>query len=375
MALKRQRLEKDPVIGTSPLATSSLSACLELPEHVRRVGDLYSLEDVCLSAGIRAGAEKFIGQVAFELKEFPGGGESPAGSISVVCELLLSLPSCRTLRCEAAQLILRYQGGDSELGYELENNREDQETLRLAAPFHPLRAFGRELDKQPGRIFDKERRGMEELLLEYQFARDPSDDAQGMTDQDHQHKNDMTTKFIEVLRRTHGEDLSALSGDLVISDDLDQNGLPRTTTALVAAGVLPHRIIALSGQAAIVEKLVAMKVKIVREDRIYTILAEMRDLTNVSVSGAYLDSLAHDLGQIVCSLRHYRVGDCPMAYTIVKKPTPGGALQFLQKIMTMYGAMKLYAFEPQFGDVAQSYFEPSRTDGLRMGTHFWLHRS
>jgi hypothetical protein len=192
-----------------------------------------------------------------------------------------------------------------------------------------------------------------------------------MTDQDHQHKNDMTTNAIEVLRRTHGEDLSALSGDLVISDDLCKNGLPRTTTALLAAGVLPHRIIALSGQAAILEKLVAMKVKIVREDRIYT----MRDLTNFSVSGAYLDSLAHDLGQIVSSLRHYRVGDCPMAYTIVKKPTPGGALQFLEKIMTMYGAMKLYAFEPQFGDVAQSYFEPSRTDGLRMGTHFWLHRS
>jgi hypothetical protein len=208
MAEKRKRQKKDAAaplaitpspIGTSPLATSPLSVCLELPEHVRRAGDLYSLEDVCLLAGVRAGAKKYIGQFNSEHTKFPGGGEGPSGDISIVVELLLSLPSCRTLRYEATQLILRYQGGDFDMGNELWRNREDQNTLRLGAPSHPARAFGREVEKQPGYI-DEQTHGMEEILLKCQRARHPPDDAQEMTDQDHKHKNDMTVKFIEVLR-------------------------------------------------------------------------------------------------------------------------------------------------------------------------------
>jgi hypothetical protein len=82
--------------------------------------------------------------------QFPGERQrpTPVTDLSTLYEILMLLPGKRAAECrrKAAQLMIRYLGGDMSLIQEVEKMHHIQQRLAEEAPDHPLRAFGREVE-------------------------------------------------------------------------------------------------------------------------------------------------------------------------------------------------------------------------------------
>jgi hypothetical protein len=70
--------------------------------------------------------------------------ETPITDLATLYEILMLLPGRMAAQCRrhAAQLLIRYLGGDLSLIAEVEENRKLQERLAAEDPNHPLRQFG-----------------------------------------------------------------------------------------------------------------------------------------------------------------------------------------------------------------------------------------
>lgn len=81
---------------------------------------------------------------------FSGQGQrpTPVSDLATLYEILMLLPGKRAAECrrKAAQLMIRYLGGDLSLIQEVEKMHHIQQRLAEEAPDHPLRAFGREVE-------------------------------------------------------------------------------------------------------------------------------------------------------------------------------------------------------------------------------------
>ena len=140
---------------------TSLAALLKVTEdrivNIRKTGTLYSLVDVTSvvvgcdnnSAGqrireVRRQHPEFL--AAMVVVQFPGRGqrETPAADLRGVVELIMLLPgkAASSLRRSAAELFVRYHGGDLTLIEEVAAAKERQLRLQREDPTHPLRAFG-----------------------------------------------------------------------------------------------------------------------------------------------------------------------------------------------------------------------------------------
>lgn len=78
--------------------------------------------------------------------KFKGRGQkdTPGTDLTTLYEILMLLPGRMAAQCrrQAAQLMIRYLGGDLSLIKEVEENRELQERLASEDPSHPMRLFG-----------------------------------------------------------------------------------------------------------------------------------------------------------------------------------------------------------------------------------------
>ena len=84
------------------------------------------------------------------LWQFPGERQrgTPVTDVRNIVELVMLLPGKRaaTVRRQAAELLVRYLGGDIRLVDEVLQNRRDQEGYARGDPNHPVRAFGEHVE-------------------------------------------------------------------------------------------------------------------------------------------------------------------------------------------------------------------------------------
>ena len=82
--------------------------------------------------------------------KFPGRGqrETPVTDAKGIVEIVMMLPGKRaaTVRRQAAEILVRYMGGDVSLVAEIERNRAVQQALAQEAPEHLARAFGEHVE-------------------------------------------------------------------------------------------------------------------------------------------------------------------------------------------------------------------------------------
>jgi hypothetical protein len=264
----------------SAVTSTQLAGIFKVAEEkvtkMRKKGSLYSLIDITMivthnDARYAAKEITILGQRYPEVwnkiqhLKFPGRGqrETPVGDIYTVVEFIMLLPGKRAglIRSEASRLFVKFHGGDLSLVDEVIARREDQDTLRLEAPAHPARAFGEEVEDRTGTT-DEQMREMEMQLAERQEAstRMTSYDPLRMSEEHHQHKDEMNDKHIEGLEQVHG-DLSQLTRCVAVLDDFDRENNPRTSSALVKAGIPPERIISPNREQCVVNKLQDMGVR------------------------------------------------------------------------------------------------------------------
>ena len=385
-------------VATEPLATAShLAKVFRVAEDkivgLRKKDNLYSLVDVAVlvthatnnKAGeqIRRLCQKYP-EVQAKCLNFKFQGrrqrDTPVGDIYTVVELIMLLPGKRAalIRGDAARIFVRYHGGDLSMVDNIIENRESQDVLRVEMPSHPARVLGEEVEQRAGTT-DEQTRALEERLRERAEAsrKATSYDPARMTAEDHRHKDEMNDYFIQGLDRVHGSAYVEVPGHIAILDDFNADGMPRTATALVAAGFPPERILAPNKSEDVVSALRAMSVRSVRMDFRRALDEEYGDLT---VAGAYVDSTSGDphalQGMIDAVCAKSRRGKLVVAYTIVERDfTSGGAVQFTKRVLEMCDYMRGKGFAAQMGEPHRSYFEPVRPRGRRVGTHFWIRGS
>jgi hypothetical protein len=82
--------------------------------------------------------------------QFPGQGQrkTPVTDVRGIVEVVMLLPGKRaaTARRQAAEILVRYMGGDVSLVGEIIRNRATQDALAQADPQHPARAFGQHVE-------------------------------------------------------------------------------------------------------------------------------------------------------------------------------------------------------------------------------------
>ena len=71
----------------------------------------------------------------------------PVASATEIIQLLQALPGDTTFKENAAQVMVRYLGGDPTLAEEVAENRAAQERLAEDAPDHPARIFGEAVER------------------------------------------------------------------------------------------------------------------------------------------------------------------------------------------------------------------------------------
>ena len=187
-------------------------------------------------------------------------------------------------------------------------------------------------------------------------------------------KDYINSKFVEGLERMHG-DLRRVAGYVAILDDEDLEGRPRTTRALVAAGLPRGRILAPNREEAVVAKLRLEGALSEKKEFRRALDEEFRHRT--PVIGAYLDATTGNAAELQAMIDVVvaRANRHPLAvaYTIVARDfTPGCAKPFVRRVLEMYEYLKGEGFVPMMNDAARSYFEPPRLEGKRAGTAFWV---
>jgi hypothetical protein len=234
--------DSSPSIVTPTQLASIFQVSKEKITKMRKKDTLYSLIDIAMmvtgmpvtnaAEQIRRVRERFneVDAKCVNLK-FPGRGQrdTPVGDIYTVVELIMLLPGKRAgmIRSEASRLFVKFHGGDLSLVDEVIEKRENQDTLRLEAPAHPARAFGEAVEERTGTT-DEQTRDLEKRLIERQeaSARMTSYDPLRMSEEHHQHKDEMNDKHIQGLEQVHGN-LSQLTGCVAVLDDFDHQNKPR----------------------------------------------------------------------------------------------------------------------------------------------------
>ena len=167
-ARSKANASEAPMDETSRLAMrKSLAMLFDVSEervsNIRKIGTRFSLIDVaCVTTGCEgneAGQKirevlrqhpELQTQVVYE--KFPGRGQrdTPTADVYVVVDFIMLLPGKRAaaLRRNAAELFVRYHGGDLRMAQEITAARERQEQLLREEPEHPLRAFGEAVEEQ-----------------------------------------------------------------------------------------------------------------------------------------------------------------------------------------------------------------------------------
>ena len=307
-----------------------------------------------------------------------GHRPTPMGDIRTVVEVIMLLPGERAglIRADAARLFVNFYGGDLAMVDEVMQRRDQQDSLREEMPSHPARAFGEDVELRSGSS-DDQRTALQRRLEEGEerSRKMTSYDPSRMAVMHHAHKDAMNDYFIEGLLQAH-EPLKAadLPGCIAILDDLNATGKPRTTTALVEAGVPVGRVLAPNREDAVVLRLTEMGALSVKKD-FRRALDE--DYADKQIVGAYLDSTSGDphvlqgMIDVVCSKS--RRGKLAVAYTMVERNfVQGGAREFTKRVLEMSDYMRGKGFVAQMGEPHRSYFEPTRPCGKRVGTQFWV---
>ena len=84
--------------------------------------------------------------------KFPGRGQrdTPVTDAKGIVQIIMLLPSraAAPIRAKAADVLVRYLGGDSSLVPEIQANRERQEHLAQEQPDHPARIFGEAVESR-----------------------------------------------------------------------------------------------------------------------------------------------------------------------------------------------------------------------------------
>lgn len=310
-----------------------------------------------------------------------GNRPTPMGDIRTVVEVIMLLPGRRAglIRADAARLFVSFYGGDLAMVDEVMQRRDQQDALREEMPAHPARAFGEDVELRSGSS-DDQRTALQRRLEEGEerSRKMTSYDPSRMAAMHHAHKDAMNDYFIEGLLQAH-EPLKAtdLPGCIAILDDLNATGQPRTTTALVEAGVPVGRVLAPNREDAVVLRLTEMGALSVKKE-FRRALDE--DYADKQIVGAYVDSTSGDphalQGMIDAVCSKSRRGKLAVAYTLVERNfVQGGAREFTKRVLEMSDYMRGKGFVAQMGEPHRSYFEPTRPCGKRVGTQFWVRMS
>ena len=360
--------------------------------HVRNKDKIFSLVDMAVlvtgkdtnyaSQQIRILRSKYsdIHEKIMDIK-FPGRKQklTPAAELQTLVEVIMLLPGARAglVRVDAAKLFIRYHGGDLGMVDEVMRKREMQDDLRLEQPENPRRLFGEDVEERCGSTDDQKRELIKKLQEgEKMQKRGTSYDPAKMTEEHHRHKDNMNKEWIELLQTFHGDLASLTEGYLAILDDEDQQGVPRTSNALLREGFKPDLILAPNREQSVVAKLLDLGVKSVKKDFRRALDS---DYQGSMLLGAYVDSTTgdtHELQNMMEAVRSKGSRKFPLVagYTIVERDfTRGGRVPFGKRVLEMCDYMRDNGFKPAIGgEMHRSYYEPRDSVGLRTGTHFWV---
>ena len=381
-----------PIDESTRLALqSSLAALFKVSEDrvssIRKTGDLFSLVDVasivtgCESREAARKIQEVLRQFPavvrrVHLWKFPGARQrdTSVADIYGVVEFIMLLPgkNAAAVRRQAAELFVRYHGGDLRVAEEVMAARERQDELRVEDPSHPLRCCGAEVEREAGGTPEQLLR-LEEALREggrRQTAYDPA----ALSLRHHEHKDACNRLFVDGLCRVFGQ---SLPGYVAVLDDLNGESppVPRTAKALRDGGVPLSRILSPNKEAAVVRALQDFGVNSVKKHFSW---AFQEEYWTHNVSGAYLDSCSGDLYELQrmvdCMRLNNKEGHLVLGYTLVLRCfTEGGAKSFTRRVLEMTDYMQSNSFEPLMRTLDASYLEYN-DKAQRVGTAFWLRR-
>ena len=368
---------------------SSLATLFAVSEDrvssIRRGGDLFSLVDVTsiVTGCNNDDAAKRIREVLRQHPDvrnrvpnlkFQGRGQrdTPVGNLYTVVEFIMLLPgkNAASMRRQAAELFVRYHGGDLSVAEEVMAARERQDEMRVDNPGHPMRCFGGEVERVAGGTSEQVGR-LEETLREggrRQTAYDPVT----LSQKHHEHKDMCNRELVEGMRRVFGR---ILPGYVAVLDDLNGESppAPRTAKALRDAGVPLSRILAPNKESSVVQALQNFGVVSMKKHFSWAFQEEYREH---NVSAAYIDTCSGNLTELErmvdCMRLNNKEGHLVLGYTIVLRCfTEGGAKSFTQRVLHMTDYMHSIGFEPLKKTLDASYFEYN-DKAQRVGTAFWM---
>ena len=98
---------------------------------------------------VESGQVPIFALISCPNKEGRGGAQQPipVANSKEILKLLQALPGDTTFKENAAQVMVRYLGGDPTLAAEVAENRAAQERLAEEAPDHPARIFGEAVER------------------------------------------------------------------------------------------------------------------------------------------------------------------------------------------------------------------------------------
>ena len=197
--------------------------------------------------------------------------------------MLLLGKNAAALRRQAAELFVRYHGGDLRVAKEVIAARERQDEMRVEDPARPLRCCGAEVEREAGTTSEKKLR-REEALREggrRQTAYDPATQSAASRAQGR------SRLFVDGLCRVFGQ---SFPGYVAVLDDLNGETppVPRTAKALRDGDVPLSRILAPNKEVTVVRALQDFGVNSVNKHLSW---ASQEEYSTHNVSGAYLDEL------------------------------------------------------------------------------------
>jgi hypothetical protein len=354
---------------------------------IRRRGDKFSLPDIAALV-CRKDSHHAAQQIRNILDAFPelirkiahfkfrgrGQRETPCGDIYTVVEVIMLLPgkTAAAVRTEAARALVHIFGGSLELAEKIIANHAIQENLRVEEPATPARVFGDAVEREGGRSTCPHRKEFERALVEF-TRRKTSYDPGRLSEVHHSHKDKANKMWIDGAVAYFGGITNLVSaGHVVVLDDFDGGGIPRSSKALIEAGVPPSQILSPNKEQVVVDKLQDMGVQSVKKHINHALESDFRGKNVVMV---YLDSCTGDVSEMEMMIDRVRdankSGGMILAYTLVTRNfTEGGAPPFTRRILNLVEYLQGWGFRPLNGTLQASYIE-YHDESQRVGTAFW----
>jgi hypothetical protein len=199
--------------------------------------------------------------------------------------MIFRLPGERAKRisADAAFVWVQFWGGNMHLAEALLANHNAQEELSVTDPDNPLRMLGEEAD-----ALSRRGPGNAQLVDHLQKLARKTYRPEDMSADHHQEKNFNNGIFVEGLQMAFGG-ASKMPRAVLLLDDFDEHGMPRSTKALLDAGIRPERVYVPNHEnEMVVSKCHEMGVKAVGKKLWIALEQDWRDVT---FSAAYLDGM------------------------------------------------------------------------------------